>query len=257
MADTTAVTDTTTTPADDATQKGKLIEDPKKLQTILADKNAKLEHLRVKAEQQEAELAKYRSQEAERQAAIDAEKQAAEQAKLTEQGKFQEALARNNQTWEQKHNKELTDIRTNAEKQIVPGVIRGALANTPILPSAIADTTKLIQSMIGVNPVTFDTFVKGPDGRPLLDDKMQPVSVEAFVSTYIESRPWIKQDRLAVGTGTSAGGKGALTAAQFTAENALADAKVLEAWEKADPVGCKAAIAAHQRNFIRGLQKRR
>lgn len=215
------------------TEEKKEVIDKKLFEEAIATRDAAKEKLRA----YEEELNKIRSTESERAKKEAADAAAAEQAKLVEQGKYQDAI----KNIENKYKNELSQKDQLVAKALVPAAIKAAASKVKnIVPEAIDDLPSLLSKNIQLDPNTYQIVVVGEDGKPLTDEKMQPVSVDTFVTSYVTKKPHFVKDGMPTGTGLKPGvGAGGQA---FTVEQALVDPKILKAWEAADPEGCKAAF---------------
>jgi hypothetical protein len=226
---------------------------PEAWQQIALERMDKLTTYRTKAEQLESELNKYRAAEQERQAKDAQRQQDQEKQKLEGEGKYQEALKLEHES----HTKAMNNVLTTAQQKIIPSLIKGQLANSAIVPTAVDDVSNYLKSRIGLDD-KFDPYVKGDDGKPLLDEKtMQPVPVDQFIASYIENRPWLKGDKMVIGTKTQPGAKGSINSnPTWTPENALKSRALAEEWKAADPQGYEKAMDQYQRDMMFGKKKK-
>jgi hypothetical protein len=216
------------------------------LEAIVRERNEKNHKLTSERDALAAENAKYKQAEADRQAKADADKRAADEAKLKEAGQFEEVLKSKQKSWDEKE----SNIHTTYESEIIPDKIRAVIVdnNIPILPEAVPDFVELIKNTIGRDRSTKKLFVRGEDGKPLMDKETGgPVDVSKHILAEIEKRPHVKRDQMAVNSsGVKPGAKGQIVnPSAFTVENALNSRSIADAWEKADPAGYKSAMRAH------------
>ena len=211
------------------------------LEVIVKERNEKNARLQAEKEALAAENAKFREAEQQRIAKEDEHKRTAEQTKLAEQGKFKEAL----ELADKKRDEEVSTTASIYEKKHVPLLIKDALRESkiPVVPTAVADISDALAGKIGFDRKTGEAFIKGENGKPLLDEKMAPVSVQSFLEKYVEDRPHYKADQMVTNaSGLKPGAKGAIGDITFTPENALNSRAVAEAWEKADSVAYHKAM---------------
>lgn len=210
---------------------------------IATERIEKLDTLRKKHEETTTRLSTL-----EQQLATDAEKariadEDKKKASLLEQGKYNESLKLHQETSAKERDKL---IRT-AYDLVVPATIKSALTKIPnLVPNAIDDVTEQLQSRIGIDLDTKKAYVRGSDGKPLLDDKGNSVNPDDFVKEFVEKRPYLKVDGMNTNnTSKDAGSKGSTGDKKFTAENAMQNRALADEWSKADPIGYKTAMRAY------------
>jgi hypothetical protein len=194
---------------------------------------------------QEEELTQYRQSEAERKAKETQTQEEQERAKLTEQGKYMEAV----KLVETKHQSEVQNLYSTINTTFVPAAIKSAGAKVKnITPEALEDLPSLLTNRIKLHPKTFQPFVVDEKGEQLKDEKLNPISVESFVESFVKSRTYMLVDGMPKGTGATAtsGGKA------LTIEAAMADPKLGAEWKKSDPQGYQAAFSA----YVKGAKNR-
>jgi len=194
--------------------------------------------IKTRLRERETELEKYRGEvEKTRE-----EKQAAERAKqaaeLEQQGKYKEAL----ELQEKRHSDFIAQHRQRVESRILPLAIKSAASKVKgITPEALEDLPYLLRDHVSLDHDTFEPFVKGEDGKPLTNEKLQPITVDDFVTSFVQKRTYMLADSMPGKHGKQA----SQTATSFTIEQAMKDAKIYEEWEKADPDGLRAAEAKY------------
>jgi len=194
--------------------------------------------LKEKVRTFDAELQKFRNDAAERAKKESKTAEELERAKLEQEGNYKQALANTEQKWQQK----LEESRKVTSDRIVPLAIKtAALSVKGLTPEAVNDLPKLLSDRIGLDPDKLEVYVKGDDGKPLVDDKLAPVTLENYLQQFASARPYLLKDGLPTRHGQSPGNKGTT----MSYEAALADRALMNQWEKADPEGLKAAEQAY------------
>ena len=184
-----------------------------------------------------AELEKYRSAERARAQETESATQKAAREKLEQEGRYHEAL----KGVEDKAAAEITKTRTRVAERLVPLAIKSAASKVANLArESIDDLPSLLRDHIALDPDTLEVYVKGADGKPLVDDRLQPVPVEKFITDWIGTKPYLLIDSMPRRHGQSPGaGK------KFSIEQAVADQAVYDAWKAEDPDGLAAAEKAY------------
>ena len=191
--------------------------------------------LKEKARLYESEVQTFRQKEQERAKSESQTKEQQEQSRLEQEGNYKQALKNTEDKWQQK----LSERERVAAERLVPLAIRSAATQVKGLsPQAVADLPKLVGSEIALNPETLEVYVRDPKtGKQMVDDKLNPVSVESYLEKFAAERPYLLIDSLPHRHGQSQGG----SRTPVTFEQALGDRKIMDAWEKADPEGLKTA----------------
>ena len=211
---------------------------PEQWKEIAKERIGSLKKERERREALEQQLSKYQQSDSERIAREQENQEKAQREDAEKRKAYEEALKLKDQSFQ----KEKANFHSTAAKKVIPSLIKSALLNTPVIPSALADITGFLQGQIGLQENTLEPYIKGEDGKPLLDAHMKPVAPDQFIQSYIEARPWLKGDKLIPGTNTQPNVKSPTGGTQFTAEAAMNNRKLLLEWQTSDPVGCKAAI---------------
>ena len=186
----------------------------------------------------DAEIQGFRQKEAERAKTETQTKQQLEQAKLESEGNYKQALQNAEQKWQSK----LEENRRATAERLVPLAIKtAALSVKGLTPEAVNDLPKLLSDVVSLNPDDLNVFVKGPDGKPLLDEKLNAVTLESYLQQFASARPYLLADGLPTRHGQSAGNKGTT----MSYEAALGDRKLMAQWEQSDPAGLKLAEQAY------------
>lgn len=175
-------------------------------------------------------------------------KEALERQKLEEQGKYKESLAQLESQYKQKlelQTKGSADQIERFKKTLMPRVIRSALSGIPnLVPEAVdllvgnTDIRARIQLDENYEPV-----VLGDDGKPMLDEKMNKVTPEAFIQAQLAGKTFLFTDKMPVNRGTPKGKIGGQE--ELTYEAALADPKLRDKWMAEDPDGYNEAMRAY------------
>jgi hypothetical protein len=119
--------------------------------------------------------------------------------------------------------------------------IKSAAAKIPNLATeSIDDLPSLLRDRISLDPETMEVFVKGPDGKPLVDERLTPVPVEKFISDWVGTKPYLLIDAMPRRHGQSAG-----SGKKFSIEQAVNDTAMYESWKAEDPDGLAAAEKAY------------
>lgn len=194
--------------------------------------------LKEKARSYETELQKYRA-EAEIRARQEAVKNDEIQRKqLEDQGKYQEALKSTESQWKGK----LDNVRSQAAARLVPLAITSAAVKIQNLtPEAARDLPALLRDRIAIDENSLELYVRGDDGKPLLDDKLNAVPVEAYVAQFVAERPYLMTDAMPARHG-QAGGH---AKPNFEFSKTLENPELGKQWEAADPAGYEAARKAY------------
>jgi hypothetical protein len=217
------------------------VKDEKDYKALFEDAIKTRDAAKERARQLEEENNKFKQTEQDAKKKETERQQQTEQEKLTSQGKYQEAL--NNV--ESKYKTEIESLYSAVNSAFVPSTIKAAAATVKnITTEALNDLPDLLSKKIKLDPKTLKPFVVGDDGKQLCDEKLQPISVESFVSTYVSSRPYMLADGMAKGVGVRPGA-GTTGSATFTVESALRDSKLNAEWKKADPEGHKRAFETY------------
>ena len=194
--------------------------------------------LKEKARAYEAELGKYKAEAQVRAQAESVKSDEIQRKQLEEQGKYQEAL----RTTETKWKGQLDVVRATAAARLVPLAIQTAAGQIQNLtPEATKDLPALLRDRIAIDENTLELYVKGPDGKPLMDDKLNPVGVEAYVQSFVAERPYLMTDAMPARHG-QAGGK---AKPNFDFSKTLENPDLGKQWEAADPAGYEQARKAY------------
>ena len=203
----------------------------------LTELSKERDSLREKARAYESEVQTFRQKESERLKAESIGKDQAEQNRLEQEGNYKQALKNTEEKWQNKYNQSQNLVNS----RLIPMAIQAAAAQIKGLsPQAIADLPKLVGEEVALNPETLDVYIRDPKtGKPMVDDKLNPVTVESYIERFASERPYLLVDNLPHRHGQSQGGG----KSPVTFEMALQDRKIMDAWEKADPEGLKLAQA--------------
>jgi hypothetical protein len=186
----------------------------------------------------DAELQSFRQKEAERSKAETQTKEQMERTRLEAEGNYKQALQNAEQKWQSK----LEETRRATAERLVPLAIKtAALSVKGLTPEAVNDLPKLLADVVSLDPDKLEVFVKGPDGKPLMDEKLNQVSLENYLQQFASGRPYLLADGLPTRHGQSPGAKGTT----MSYEAALGDRKLMAQWEQSDPDGLKAAEQAY------------
>jgi hypothetical protein len=186
---------------------------------------------RIKAEHRiaQGELEKYRAKDAELQKQNASAQEKAKLEQLEQQGKYQEAL----KLTEEKGRQEAEKIRARVAERLIPMAIKSAASKIPNLAKeSIDDLPQLLRDRVALDPETLEMFVKGDDGKPMVDEKLTPVPVEKFVENWIQGKPYLLIDGMPKRHGQAAGqGKA------YSFEKAMNDKAMEASWKAEDPDG--------------------
>lgn len=184
-----------------------------------------------------AELEKYRAAEKAKAVEQETAQQKAQRERLEQEGKYHEAL----KGVEAQAKQEVETVRRKVAERIVPMSIKSAAAKIDnIARESIDDLPSLLRDKIALDPETLEVYVKGDDGKPLVDDRLQPVPVDKFIQDWVGTKPYLLIDGMPKRHGQSAGaGK------RFSIEQAINDSAVYDAWKAEDPDGLAAAEKAY------------
>lgn len=186
---------------------------------------------RIKAEHRiaQGELEKYRAKDAELQKQNQSAQEKAKLEQLEQQGKYQEAL----KLTEEKGRAEADKIRARVAERLIPMAIKSAASKIPNLAKeSIDDLPQLLRDRVMLDPETLEIYVKGDDGKPLVDEKLNQVNVEKFVEGWIQSKPYLLIDGMPKRHGQAAGqGKA------YSMDKAVNDPGMQKAWREEDPEG--------------------
>jgi hypothetical protein len=185
----------------------------------------------------ETELTEFRAREVERARADGRAREEAERERLEREGKYKEAL----EATTRKHTTELARLRSSAGKRLLPAAILAAARQVSNLaPDALGDLPDLVAPHVRLNEENFEVEVLGAEGKPLTDEQARPVSLEQFVSSFVQARPYLLLDGMQPGTGLAPGPR-AGQGADLSVEAALRDPRLAAAWRARDPDGYRRA----------------
>ena len=221
-----------------------LVETEKKLATIQEEAKAAFaarDSLKKELAEKQEILGKL---SAEQQARAAKEKEAQDridQERMVNEGKYKEALAKVEQNYKQ-------EIQTREQKYhglinqtLLPAAIKSVATNLNLTPAALEDLPRLLTGTIRMNTDTAQLEVIGQDGKPMTDEKLQPIRPEQFIETFVKARPYMMKDTMATGTGIRPGdGAGK---PKFSMAEAEKNKELETAWKAADPEGYKKASA--------------
>lgn len=215
-------------------KEGEQIRDWGEVKKIIAERN----ELRSKWRQADQELASIREERRRIEDDKAREIRAKELENLEKNGQYRKALARVTEERDQ----QVRSLKERMFKKIVPTAISEAAMSIPnIDPTAIQDLHLLVGNSIRVDEDTLEPYVADADGKPLKDDMLEPVSVKAFVESFVRSRPRMLIDRQVKSSGLKPGPiKGSESR---SLESAMSDPRKLKEWEQSDPEGYQRAIA--------------
>jgi len=176
-----------------------------------------------------AELDKYKQAEKALAEQNESANQKAQREALEQQGKYHEAL----KIIEDKGKAELDKARARMSERMVPLAIKSAASKIDNLAKeSIDDLPQLLRDRIALDPETMEVYVKGPDGKPLVDDKLSPVSVDKFINEWVGTKPYLLLDSMPKRHGQSAGaGK------KYNMDQAINDPSLAASWKAEDPDG--------------------
>jgi len=187
----------------------------------------------------EQELEKYRQAEKDKLRQDEAAHKKAEMDRLEKEGKYKEAISLVERQSAEKHEA----IRRRVSEKLVPLAIRSAASEVKNLsPDAINDLPEMLSRHLAVDDDTLELYVRGEDGKPLVDDKLRTVKPEKFIRQFIEARPYLLVDGMPKSHGQSGGGQ---PGRQWDIAAAVNDPKMQKEWEASDPEGFKAAWTAY------------
>ncbi len=207
------------------------------LDEVIKDRDA----AKAKAREYEAEIAKYRSEQADRAAK---EAKSADEAKLielAEQKKYQEALKLN----DEQHNVKYRRLQEAANKKYVPSAIQAAASKIPgLTQDAIDLLPTLLKEQIQIDPETLEPTVIGPDGKVVksIGADGVPMTIDELVQNFTKGKKTFFTDALPKGTNAH---QSTSTGKEFTIENAMTDSKLDAEWQKKDPDGYQKALKAY------------
>jgi len=157
--------------------------------------------------------------EAQAKAAEDAKRKAdeeAERAKLTSKGQFDEAL----RLEQEKHRKALGTLATKYRDRALESLVRGI---PEVLPEAVEDVVARLSHSCVYN-LDADTITPmDAAGKPRLGSDGKPLTAEAVVREFLDSKPHFRRASGSPGSGASGGGKGSpggpvtMTSAEYDA----------------------------------------
>ena len=203
---------------------------PQAFEEIKAERDV----IKTKLKEMDAELAKFRAAEDARkaeQAKLDEQNQ---RKTLEEQGKYREALEQTDKKWQA----QLQTYKSNVTSKLLPLAIQTAAAKIPNLTvEALRDLPKLLSDSIAVDEQTLEVYVKGEDGEPMVDEKLNQVNIDKFLTRFVSERPYLLVDGMPVRHGQAAGkGNSAMSYDQV-----VNDPKAQKEWEAIDPEGFRKA----------------
>lgn len=157
-------------------------------------------------------------------------------AQLEQEGKYSEAL----QLTEQKHVQNYQKLSGLASSKLVPMSIRSAAAGIETLtPEAISDLPQLLRDRIKLDPNTLDPTVLGDDGKPMTDESLKPVTVEAYVREFVKTRPYLHKASVPAKHGIMAQAGGDV---EYSIERCKDSPAKMARWATEDPTGYAAAV---------------
>lgn len=174
----------------------------------------------------------------------DAEAKAkAEQDEKLKAGKYEELLADNKKTYEQKLAEQRTKFNTLYNERVVTAQLKQAAASIKgIVPKAVDEVALLLAGRIKVDPETFAITVVDEHGNPALDKEMKPMTIAALAEAYVADRPHylLSPASPSPGSHPGAGGPGGFG----DIKRAMNDPEYMAGWKKADEKGFSAAFEA-------------
>lgn len=196
------------------------------------------DEFKAKAREQEARLAALENAQKERETREEQLKTQAEQERLKNEGKYREALELSEKKWKGS----LEGFQGKVAKTLVPLAIQSAAGKlNNLTPEAISDLPSLLERHLQIDPETLEVYPVGQDGKRMVDERLQPVSVEQFVSGFVGTRPYLLKDSLPASHGAAGGASKRVEKLDIAA--LMADPKALRQMERDDPEGYAAAVA--------------
>lgn len=186
--------------------------------------------LKAKAKEYEVELQKFRADAEARARQESIKNDELQRKQLEEQGKYQEAL----RTTETKWKTQLEQTRSQAAAKLVPLAIQTAASTIANLtPEAVRDLPALLRDSIAIDENTLELYVRGQDGKPLMDDKLNAVQVNDFVRGFVAERPYLLTDSLPARHGQTSG----KAKPNFDFAKTIDNPELAKQWQAADPEG--------------------
>jgi hypothetical protein len=194
----------------------------------------------------EARIQAYEAKDAERAARNERTRLESEQERLQSEGKFKEALG----LTEQKYQKQIDSLTSRISDKFVPAAIAAAASKVRNLtPEAMRDLPLLLRDSLGFDQEKLEVYVRGADGKPMIDERLAQVGVDQFVQKFVAERPYLTVDSM---PRTHGGGVGTGTKEPTFAE-VLDDPKAASEWSQRDPEG----YARAQKEYFSGDGVRR
>lgn len=190
-----------------------------------------------KAREYESRLSQLENEAKERQAKDEAARQSAEQDRLKNEGKYREALELSEKKWKSQQD----EFRGRVANRLVPLAIQSAAGKlNNLTPEAISDLPSLLERHLSIDPESLEVYPVGQDGKRMVDDRLQPVTVENFVQGFVSSRPYLLKDSLPQSHGANGGSTKRTEKIDMVA--LMSDPKAMAQMEKDDPEGYKEAM---------------
>jgi hypothetical protein len=208
---------------------------------------------------QATDLAAYKAANEAEQAARDAEKtarrDAEEQKRMIEQGKYEELLKRKDDA----HKTEIAERDKKYATKMVPFFIQAAASQLPNLaPEARKDLALLLRD--DIRPDSDGNPVVYRDGRPAVDADGKPYDPTQYVIDAAKSRPHMLLDSMPKSHGAGATGTAAAGGSNKRDMGALMEAKdnaALEKWASTDPEGYRAAARDYASSMVKAATQRK
>jgi hypothetical protein len=168
------------------------------------------ERARVKA--LEEELERHRIADAERKKDYDAAQKIREEAEAKREAERKQA--------EEAKDKEITR-RDGRLREMARSEIKIAAKTLGARDESLDELASILGANIDLD-ADLNPFVKGEDGKPAVDDKNQPVTIEGYVKAYLDKKP---HHRAPAG-GTGGGARGGASLTNLTGPALLAQQKL-------------------------------
>lgn len=209
---------------------------PDAFKEVVEDRNSLKNSVRQMTEQ----LQQLKSAEEARKAKEAESQQQQEQQKLEAEGNYKQALENTEKKWSEKYSK----LNDSVTRRLVPMAISTAASQVKgLAPEVIKDLPNMVKDHVRVDPETLQVVVIDDEGKQVVDDKLNPVTLEAWLGNFVSERPYLVVDNLPASHGSTQ--NGGAKAGQFSFEAALNDRALMDQWEKADPEGLKKAEAEY------------
>lgn len=155
-----------------------------------------------------------KEQEAQRRAQIEAEKAAIEAAKNGEIEKAKELLTKQTNEKVGKLAERYRDTHLRSQVASLPGLLK--LPDAGAQKALVDDVVAQLRGGCRFDMDSDTLQVIGQDGRPALAADGKPLQVDAWIGSFLEARPYLRQPTTAPGSGAAGSGGGKGGAASIT-----------------------------------------